>query len=695
MPLIEVENVSKVFHPRRGPGRLVSRGGLAGLFRRGRRDMVTALQDISLTVNEGEAIGIIGANGSGKSTLLKLLAGVSVPTTGSITVRGRVASLLELGAGVHPLLTGRENVYLNARILGLNHAQVDEVLDEIVAFSGIGEFLDTPVNVYSSGMFVRLGFAVAVHTDPDIFLVDEVLSVGDEEFQRRCRVRIGELREQGKTIVFVSHDLGIVNALCNRVVLLSKGKMISRGTPQATIDFYLRQVGRETGIHTFASGKLEAILCHGRLSLFYDGKEVTATHGLTMSVYSTGQPHQSIDADWEVVERGADRCVARGRLARLPVTLIWDLRLEGNRLVWRMALECERDTVIPQIDTNLMWPKAYEHWTYGEQTGVFPSILPGDLSYTSLVSLDTNCDEAAALPQPGSELPPVLTVIEESPPFFSLLWMNSDYVAGARVLQVGGRIPESEATLSVKRHDMMTLSLDLGLTQQQVRERTERHEIQRSLCIGDVVAKFQRGSVVFTSGGKELTHTVHLHTEMLVSQIWNMSHDMQWSPVRREGDCLYVSGDSPRFPCRQHWEIEAAEHGVAFRVWLEALEPIHVQEYNVSLGLKHEYDRWETPHEKGAFPPFDPEQKDWRHVNHDYAPGEYVRAFGKSLPSISLEATADDAPFRMTVINSGFEQHTRVLQAIRTPDKVGWIHFDTGRHFYFAGRVVIGEHSGI
>ena len=358
MPLIEVENVSKVYTSRGGPRTLLARGGFVNLFRQ-RRESMAALQDISFTVERGEALGIIGANGSGKSTLLKLLAGVTVPSSGRVDVHGRVASLLELGAGFHPLLTGRENIYLNARILGVGRAQIDRVFDTIVEFSGIEDFIDNPVNTYSSGMFVRLGFAVAVHTDPDLFLVDEVLSVGDEEFQRKCRTRIGELREQGKTIIFVSHDLSIVNTLCNRVILLSRGKMISRGTPRDTIDFYLRQIGRDAGIHTFSQGPIEAIFCHGRISVFRDQREATAPNGLRMNLQCMEQWHDSLKADWVVEERGGNFCRARGRMSRLPIALIWDMRIEDGRLRWKIELDCEQDVELRLMTADLFWPPAY------------------------------------------------------------------------------------------------------------------------------------------------------------------------------------------------------------------------------------------------------------------------------------------------------------------------------------------------
>ena len=182
-----------------------------------------ALSQVSLTVDEGETVGLIGLNGSGKSTLLKLLSGVMRPDAGEIRVRGRVAGLIEVGAGFHPDLTGRENVFLNGAILGMSRADIKSRFQDIVDFSEIERFIDTEVKFYSSGMFLRLAFSVAVHTDPDVFLIDEILAVGDEPFQKKCLTRIEELQTQGKTLVIVTHDLDMVEKLCDRGVVLDRG----------------------------------------------------------------------------------------------------------------------------------------------------------------------------------------------------------------------------------------------------------------------------------------------------------------------------------------------------------------------------------------------------------------------------------------------------------------------------------------
>ena len=213
---------------------------LTGRERRAEEERFWALKDVSFEVAPGEAVGIIGRNGAGKSTLLKILSRITAPAKGRIEIRGRVASLLEVGTGFHPELTGRENIRLNGAILGMSSAEIRAKFDEIVAFSGVEKFIDTPVKRYSSGMQVRLAFAVAAHLDPEILIVDEVLAVGDAEFQKKCLGKMGEIASAGgRTVLFVSHQLGMVARLCSRAIMLSKGELAFSGTANDTIDRYL------------------------------------------------------------------------------------------------------------------------------------------------------------------------------------------------------------------------------------------------------------------------------------------------------------------------------------------------------------------------------------------------------------------------------------------------------------------------
>ena len=207
-------------------------------------DTLWALRDVSFDVEQGSVWGIIGTNGAGKSTLLKILSRVTAPTSGQINVRGRVASLLEVGTGFHPELTGRENIFLNGAILGMTKSEVKKKFDEIVAFSEIEKFIDTPVKRYSSGMYVRLAFAVAAHLDPEILVVDEVLAVGDAAFQKKCLGKMGAVAKEGRTVLFVSHNMGAVRNLCEKAVVMRHGRILSMGQADEQVSIYLRDLGR-------------------------------------------------------------------------------------------------------------------------------------------------------------------------------------------------------------------------------------------------------------------------------------------------------------------------------------------------------------------------------------------------------------------------------------------------------------------
>ena len=219
---------------------------------KGNSDYVWALNDINFEVERGEVLGIIGKNGAGKSTLLKLLSKVTAPTTGSIKYNGKIASLLEVGTGFHPDLTGRENIYLNGAILGMTKKEITAQMDAIIDFSGVERYIDTPVKRYSSGMYVRLAFAVAAHLESDILIVDEVLSVGDAEFQKKCMGKMNDISKgQGRTVLFVSHNMAAIQKLCTRAILMERGKVITDGKTDDVISFYLQNVNKAAAVFNF------------------------------------------------------------------------------------------------------------------------------------------------------------------------------------------------------------------------------------------------------------------------------------------------------------------------------------------------------------------------------------------------------------------------------------------------------------
>lgn len=258
---------------------------------KGESEFVWALQNIDLTVNKGDVVGIIGKNGSGKSTLLKLVSRITAPSTGLIKTKGKVASLLEVGTGFHPDLTGRDNIYMNGAILGMTKQEINRKFDEIVDFSGVARYIDTPVKRYSSGMSVRLGFAVAAHLEPDILIVDEVLAVGDAEFQKKA---IGKMKsvssEEGRTVLFVSHNMNSVTQLCNRGIILQDGHLIYDGDVNKAVSQYIGGLGKTTSF--------EGI--DGDETLLYLNKAKVSADGIEVAVFRNSQ---AIDIDFEVTIR--------------------------------------------------------------------------------------------------------------------------------------------------------------------------------------------------------------------------------------------------------------------------------------------------------------------------------------------------------------------------------------------------------
>jgi len=285
-PAIELHNLGKAFHLgetfsgrqtlRECAYRTLARGWADARTNRRLRDRFWAIRNLGLKVEEGEALGVIGANGAGKSTLLKLLSGITPPTEGRATLRGTLASLLEVGTGFHPELTGRENIFLNGAILGMSRSQIRRSFDAIVDFAEVASFLDTPVKRYSSGMYTRLAFSVAAHLAPDILVIDEVLAVGDARFQARCMGKMGEAARRGRTVIFVSHNMSSIRHLCDRAILLERGQLRAEGRPAEIIETYLSgratQGGRivwpeghcNDGVDSFAFHAARLLDPHGR-----------------------------------------------------------------------------------------------------------------------------------------------------------------------------------------------------------------------------------------------------------------------------------------------------------------------------------------------------------------------------------------------------------------------------------------------
>jgi ABC-type polysaccharide/polyol phosphate transport system ATPase subunit len=285
--MVLVQNVSKLYRLYRHPSDRI-REMVPFPSRKLHQDF-WALRDISFQVEKGETLGIVGANGCGKSTLLQIICGILQPTTGRVVTTGRIAALLELGAGFNPDFTGRENVFLNGEIMGLSRAKIERALPSIAAFAEIGEFLERPVKEYSSGMYVRLAFATAIHVEPEILVVDEALAVGDAVFANRCVRKFEELRERKITVLFVSHDLGLVKQLSHRAILLVGGRIHAQGEPNQVINQYIGLVLEKQRAETAPRGKLAAGFRHGDLTSEVLDVQLLGERGEPVQAVSSGE----------------------------------------------------------------------------------------------------------------------------------------------------------------------------------------------------------------------------------------------------------------------------------------------------------------------------------------------------------------------------------------------------------------------
>ncbi len=279
-PILEIQHITKQFKlGARQDGYLALRDAIANPFKKkaGRHKTFLALNDVSFDVYPGQSISIIGKNGAGKSTLLKILSKITPPTSGKIICRGRIASLLEVGTGFHPELSGRENIYMNGSILGMRKIEIDTHFDAIVDFSGVENFLDTPLKRYSSGMQLRLAFAVAAHLEPEILIIDEVLAVGDAEFQKKCLGKMNEISKSGRTVIFVSHDMNAIEQLCNKAIILKKGTLAEQGETCTLISHYLNENKNFSFNQLPLSEKVDMIECNFQPAEIISGDDINFT----------------------------------------------------------------------------------------------------------------------------------------------------------------------------------------------------------------------------------------------------------------------------------------------------------------------------------------------------------------------------------------------------------------------------------
>ena len=366
-----------------------------------------AIQDLSFEISQGEAVGFIGNNGAGKSTLLKLMAGIQIPDKGSVTIHGSVAALLELGAGFHFELTGRENIRLNGPLMGLSSSQVEEKTEEIIRFSELDDFIDSPLKTYSSGMVLRLGFSIAAHLPADILLIDEVLSVGDESFQRKCYRKIRQFRDEGKTLVLCSHSMNSISQICSRVNLVQKGKIINSGSPGKVISFYMKTTGERQGLTVLQAGESSTIFNNGRISMFHKGEEITTNIGIYSELWVENLTRRSYHADWKIEKTTDSSCEVHGRYHSTPAKWIWKLNLSEGVLSLEFILETTKTLTFQGAILDGIFHNDYDSWWTDNETGRLPPIHLFGNDWSQLAALKLEGDRIGLASSGNREKPVV------------------------------------------------------------------------------------------------------------------------------------------------------------------------------------------------------------------------------------------------------------------------------------------------
>jgi len=692
MTMLSVRNVGKQYPVRRAAG-MLTKELLSRLLRIRKVDKFWALKDIAFDVKSGQSLGIIGPNGSGKSTLLRVIAGITTPTVGEVVVHGRIASLLELGAGFHPFLTGRENVFLNGALLGIKKDAIARDFDRIVEFSGIDQFVDVPVKDYSSGMYVRLAFAVAIHSDPDIFLVDEVLSVGDEEFQLRCRERIRELQRAGKTIVFVSHDLAQVNEICDELVLLRQGEMVRYGETDTTINYYLQTVGDQKGMITLHQGDLEAVFNNGRLSLFWRKQLLTKRTGGYACVKYHAAWHETTQAKWEIVASSPSEFTALGTAWRLPIEYRWRMSLTSERtLELTFEMRATKRIEMEHKHFSLLLRPEFSQWATAYEDGPFEGRQPGDRDWRPLTVLSGASDFMAAYGE-KDDFPAIVERVIERGRSDKALVLNSDYAIDAGILQVEGGFSEEELDLMAKGDFATVTRIEIAIEEDSssVRKRIADAAAARTVSAGDLRAFFDRGRLHLEWRGTEFTHDKCCYTTALSGGMWHDSISMSYDTHNPEPGTLVVVGRMLRLPVTQRWTVRA--HGpesIAWSVELIVQERIEIAEWDTTVVLAPHYERWSTPHETGKFPPISSDQANWVHLNRTMEVGSWIAAETTAAglpPQLRFETSSGDRSVP-TAVNTSHLERGRALQIMEARSGGSRI-MPPGEHQVFSGTIEV------
>ncbi len=572
-----------------------------------------ALKGASLSIRRGEIVGLIGENGAGKTTILKMVAGMLKPDRGSVAVAGTVSTLMEIGAGFQKDLTGRENVYLVSSLFGLTKEQIQQRYDDIVGFAEIGRFIHAPVRVYSQGMYMRLAFSIAIHVDPDILLVDDILAVGDIHAQRKCINKIFQLKDQGKTILFVTQDIELSKRLCTRGIFIRDGLVIKDGPIDKVCSYYIESVGDKKGIALIQKGDLGVVFNNGKLILRWADGSVSSNSAGTSIVTALGRTYVSTTAQWLVSLNGSPHEItAVGTWPDMPLSQHWKVTILNEReFLWEIMLRAEQDASIDKFEAQLLLDKGYTGWFTLKEGAAFPERFIHDIEWDITRFADSAYHKVVGFQgnaRGGRALPVMIIDRFRDNADMSISIGNTGSDKNARVIQYQGkplRCDHSETSgyqcfsarvACFENAESPQLRAYLDCARQTAQESVIISKDAVSLFCSKQKVEIYWHDVLVTRGGG-------MQAKFRCNNKYLSTRDGNWRIAKKSGEEIAITISWPDEPhCIQAWRLALGDNGsMSWEIEMDLLQGATVVNRQVELELSDDYQRWMTIEEAGDF----------------------------------------------------------------------------------------------
>ena len=650
-----------------------------------------ALQGINFSMEKGEILGIIGENGSGKSTILRLVAGMLKPDRGEIEVLGSVSGLLELGAGFQTELTGRENISLQCELFGMPAGQAKERFQDIIDFAEIGKFIDAPVKCYSQGMFVRLAFAIAVHMDSDIFLVDDTLSVGDEYFQRKCIKEIFKIKQKGKTVIIVTHDIAMLQKLCARTIFLKHGMLVKDEETARVVSFYSQTVGSPKGIAIIEKKQFSLVFNNGKLLLNWNGRLITPASGAYTTFGVSDVWYNSAQAEWDV-QKSDGKLIATGRFYHLAMAQIWRIELCDNyEIKWDIEIEMEKDNPFPEVYVNVTLMDGYKKWFADSEQGEFPEIKEENKYWKSMSIKNSSsaCIGVYTQELPSGKLPALLFEQTRLRYHGQAEILNSDYISPGRILQYK-TVPSGNSNNQASRFICFAGKMIIDVVD--IDDYVRKAQKEFILSKGKLKLVFDNGRLTVLFDGIPLTKADHMYSAFFIKQRWLTSDSAFWRLEKETDNKMIARGSWGNLGIIQIWSIDICDdYSFTWDVDMEVTQEVAIEQQRLrcffSEGFKLFFSKFISEEFSDVF-----NDTDLDLLKRCISSGEVeLQDPSGRLPAVALSFSEKLGNF-IKVFNSDYYSKARLLHLEKVEPETNII-FSPGKYECFKTRFSLNKHK--